>query len=84
MAKKMIKLSQNKFEETVKRFCNDEPFLDEIWYRCAKLLNDGYQEEAYLLILSTWNFARFRYYLKQTKPQNFYSMICRVLDCKTG
>src|SRR2546426_949016 len=48
----------------------------------TNLANQGNFEEAYILILATWNFANFRYFLKNfdlprytTSPQDYYNFL---------
>ncbi len=56
-------VDKKEFRNAVKRFSKMEDTRDEIWYRAELLLKKGYDLDAYLLILTTWNFARFRYAL---------------------
>jgi len=56
----------------------DEPFRGMMWYRARKLLEDGYKIEAYILILATWNFARFRYFMTKFDFQKFKGAIEKV------
>ena len=55
--------TQKDFKSTIKQFHQIEE-RDEFWPRARKLLLNGYEVEAYVLILATWNFAGFRYVLK--------------------
>ena len=56
----------------------DENFRGLIWHRARKLLKAGYRTEAYILILATWNFARFRYFMTTFNLQKFEEMIERI------
>lgn len=56
----------------------DEPFRGMMWYRARKLLEDGYKTEAHILILATWNFARFRYFMTTFDLQKFEGIIEKV------
>lgn len=44
----------------------------------TKLMNAGFEIEAYLLILSIWNFARFRYAVRTFKIDQFEKTIQQV------
>ncbi len=48
---------------------------DEFWPMARNLLLKGYEIEAYILILATWNFAGFRYLLKNFDLGKFRSTI---------
>ncbi len=57
-------LTTTDFKNTIEKFSKVEDTRDEIWKRAEILMAKGYDIEAYLLILATWNFARFRYAMK--------------------
>jgi hypothetical protein len=57
-------ITQADFEATIADFDNLEPTRSQLYGRGLDLLAAGYEVEAYLLILATWNFANFRYILK--------------------
>ena len=59
-----MKISQKEFENTIKEFERIVDVRDQLWDRARKLLENGYEVDAYILILATWNFARFRYFIK--------------------
>jgi len=42
------------------------------------LIEKGFEVEAYILILATWNFARFRYFMKNFDLREFQEVINRV------
>lgn len=44
---------------------------DKIYYICLNLMKEGYETEAYLLLLSTWNFARFRFVMNTFSLDKF-------------
>lgn len=56
-------MTQTEFEQTIGRFDALEPTRSHFYSMALNLLNDGYEVEACLLILATWNFAYFRYIL---------------------
>ncbi|MDO8538292.1 MAG: hypothetical protein Q7S21_05390 [archaeon] len=66
---------QNDFNKMIGEFNQLESFRDDIWQRCEKLLRDGYNYEAYSLLLATWNFAYFRYMLTTMKSKDFENAI---------
>lgn len=69
--------TQKDFKSTIKQFHQVED-RDEFWPRARKLLLNGYEVEAYVLILATWNFAGFRYLLKNFDLGKFKSTIKRL------
>jgi hypothetical protein len=69
--KREFNKSLSKYKEMEKR----GSFYD----MAVKLLNDKYEIEAYFLILATWNFAQFRYALKEFDIKKFKKTI-RNLD----
>lgn len=64
-------ISQKEFKKTVSQFTVVEDMRDELWGRCIRLLKDGYEIEACVLLLATWNFARFRFFMKQFDLKKF-------------
>ena len=68
-------IDQKKFESTIQKFKKIEDARDDLWDRARKLIDHGFEIEAYILILATWNFARFRYFVKKFKLEKFKSII---------
>lgn len=65
-----LNIDLNAFNKLRVKFREEEiraPFFD----MSAKLLKDGYTSEAYILILSTWNFAYFRYVVNRFNLEIF-------------
>jgi hypothetical protein len=62
------------FKSTIKEFSETED-SHEFWPMARNLLLKGYEIEAYILILATWNFAGFRYLLKDFDLGKFRSTI---------
>lgn len=57
-------ITQIFFENKIQTYQESESEAD--YYRLASnLLNEGFELEGILLLLSTWNFANFRYHMKQ-------------------
>lgn len=56
-------ISQQQFESTISKFHQLEPARASLYEMGLNLLKAGFEIEAYLLILATWNFANFRYIL---------------------
>lgn len=54
---------QEQFDTSIADFDSLEPTRSPLYAMGLKLLNAGYEIEAYLLVLATWNFANFRYIL---------------------
>ena len=42
------------------------------------LIKNGFEVEAYVLILATWNFARFRYFMKIFDLRKFQKVIKQI------
>lgn len=51
-------INQKSFNKILSQFTTIEDMRDELWDRCINLLKNGYEIEAYVLMLATWNFAR--------------------------
>lgn len=68
-------ISQADFNKTVRRFSVMEDARDLLWNRAMVLLQNGYEIEAYILILATWNFAGFRFFLKKFDLNKFQKII---------
>lgn len=71
-------MSQKDFEKTVKKFQSIEDARDQLWDRAQVLIEKGFEVEAYILILATWNFARFRYFMKNFDLRKFHDVIRNV------
>jgi len=54
-------MRQREFERTISSFDGAESMRGEIYYRVLSLIDSGFVVEGHLLLLSTWNFARFQY-----------------------
>lgn len=77
---KYKKLEQEDFDQNLKRFGELEKrgtfypmFLD--------MINKGFETEAFLFILSTWNFAVFRYAMKEFDLKNFQKTVNELRPC---
>lgn len=71
-------MDQNKFKKTVREFQELEDARDQLWDRAQTLIKKGFEIDAYILILATWNFARFRYFMKKFNLQKFAGVIKQV------
>ena len=67
-------ISQQDFKKTTRQFDKIEQRSD-FWYRARNLLLNGYEVEAYVLILATWNFAGFRYLVNDFNTNKFEATI---------
>jgi len=64
-------ISQKEFSRTLRKFPEIEDMRNQLWDRALGFLNTGYEIEAYILILATWNFAGFRFFLKKFNLNKF-------------
>jgi len=71
-------MDQIEFEKTISEFQKIEDARDQLWDRAKVLIEKGFEVEAYVLILATWNFARFRYFMKNFDLREFQEVISRV------
>jgi hypothetical protein len=69
---------QAEFENTIKKFEEIEDARDQLWDRAQVLIEKGFEVEAYILILATWNFARFRYFMKSFDLRKFDNVIKNI------
>lgn len=69
------KIKQEDFDDTVKKFSNLEDSRDQLWVRAQSMIEKGFEVEAYILILATWNFARFRFITKTFKIEKFLEVM---------
>lgn len=68
-------MNQIEFEKTIAEFQKIENARDQLWDRAKVLIEKGFELEAYILILATWNFARFRYFMKDFDLREFQEVI---------
>jgi hypothetical protein len=68
-------ISKDEFVKTIADFDTLEPTRSPLYGMSLKLLTAGYEIEAYLMILATWNFANFRYILKTFDLSAFRKVI---------
>lgn len=71
-------ITQEEFENRIKEFTIIEDARDQLWDRAKVLIERGFEVEAYILILATWNFARFRYFMKKFDLVKFQKVINKV------
>lgn len=71
-------VNQIDFENTVEKFRKVEYARGSLWDKARKLLLKGYEIEACILILATWNFAGFRYFLKNFDLDKFENIIKEI------
>ena len=70
-------ISQQDFKKATRQFDKIEQRSD-FWYRARNLLLAGYEVEAYVLILATWNFAGFRYLVNDFNTNKFEATIKKL------
>ena len=68
-------ISQSEFKSTIAKFEQFEPGRAPLYEMWLNLLKAGFEVEAYLLILATWNFAYFRYILTKFDLDAFKNVI---------
>ena len=71
-------MNQSEFEKIVEKFQKIEDARDQLWDRAKVMIKKGFEIEAYVLILATWNFARFRYFMKNFDLHKFQDVITKV------
>ncbi len=71
-------MDQKEFNNTIKKFNEIEDARDQLWDRARNLIKKGFEVEAYILILATWNFASFRYIMKTFNLREFKDVISRI------
>jgi len=72
------KITQRQFERVIAKADSRKSFRGELYPMAQDLLRGGREIEAYLLILATWNFARFRYFMKTFDLQRFRETIAET------
>lgn len=68
-------ITQGEFENEIKRFGVVEDLRDKLWDKARILLENGYEIEAYFLILGTWNFLGFRHVIKNCNLNEFQNTL---------
>jgi hypothetical protein len=58
-------MTQDEFNRVVGMFDAEESMRSALYYRALNLIAAGFVVDAHILILATWNFARFRYAMTQ-------------------
>ncbi len=71
-------MDQSEFEKTIEEFQKIEDARDQLWDRAKVLIEKEFEVEAYILILATWNFAGFRFVIKDFDLREFHEVIKRV------
>ena len=71
-------IAQKDFENTIKKFHAIENTRGSLWGRARNLLLKGHEIEAYILILATWNFAGFRFFLRNFDLNKFENIIKKL------
>ena len=71
-------MTQKEFNKTVAEFDKGEPMRAQLYYRALDLIRAGFRVEAHLLILATWNFARFRYATRDFDLRGYENVLERL------
>lgn len=69
------KVTQAKFELVIAKFESRESGRAQVYPMALRLRDTGFEVEADLLILATWNFAGFRYVMRTFNVQHFRDAI---------
>src|SRR5262245_13001399 len=54
-------MTQAEFDDVITTFDHEETMRSALYYRVLNLIDAGFVVEGHILLLATWNFARFRY-----------------------
>jgi hypothetical protein len=71
-------MTQDEFAQAVTAFDAGEPMRAKLYYRALDLIRSGFRLEAHLLILATWNFARFRYVTRDFDLDGYETTLGRL------
>jgi hypothetical protein len=71
-------INQIDFKNTIKKFSKVEDARGILWYKSRNLLLKGYEIEAYILILATWDIAYFKFVLKNFNLIEFEDTIKKI------
>ena len=70
-------VSKQQLKKAVRQFAKIEE-RSGIWSRARNLLLAGYETEAYVLLLATWNFAGFRYLVTDFNANKFETAVKKL------
>ena len=73
-------MTQEEFTRIVQSFDEGEPMRAALYYRALDLIDAGFRVEAHILILATWNFARFLYAMQSFDLSAYEGLIGQVAD----
>lgn len=80
MAKNIVprnRITPNEFNNAIQEFAQTE--LQGSFYDMSiELINGGFEAEAYIFILATWNFGRFRYAIKDFDINGFKETVKKL------
>jgi len=71
-------ITQQKFEAQTSKAQGLEPMRFQLYDMALRLIQSDHEIEAYLLILATWNFARFRFVTRSFDLEQFRQTIAEV------
>ena len=78
--KRISLMTQDEFNQALVAFDQGEPMRAQLYYRALDLIRAGFVIEAHLLILATWNFARFRYATKDFDLRGYQQALDRLAE----
>jgi hypothetical protein len=73
-----MSISQQEFEGALTKFDKVETMRGRLYCNALGLISRGFRVEAHMLILATWNFARFRYALRDFNLPAFEHVLSRL------
>ena len=71
-------MTQRQFNKAVAAFDKGERMRAQLYYNALNLIRAGFRVEAHLLILATWNFARFRYATRDFDLRGYHRTLDRL------
>lgn len=73
-------MTQIEFNQALAAFDQGESMRAQLYYRALDLIQAGFVIDAHLLILATWNFARFRYVTRDFDLQVYQQTLTRLSE----
>lgn len=71
-------INQEEFEKEANKFNDLEDARADIYDMAMNLISNNFEVEAYILLLATWNFAGFRYFLTKFDMKKFKKIIDEI------
>jgi hypothetical protein len=68
-------LTQATFERIISSFDSAESMRGKVYYRVLNLIRNSYILEGHLLLLATWNLARFHYFITRFNLSDYQALL---------